>query len=252
MELKIVAITQARVGSSRLPAKVLKDVNGKSLLQLHLERIKKSKLITEFIVATTNEEGSQEIIKIAQSQNFKVYQGSLNYVLERFYFAVKDIAADYVVRLTSDCPLIDSEIIDSVIKTCIDGKYDYVSNTLEPTFPDGLDVEVFTMKALEQAYENASLPSEKEHVTPYIWKNSAFFNKTLFNSFCFKNSQNYSAIRLTVDEQSDLEFIIELTKKVGFYNNWLDYVQYLQSYKLHPENAHLIRNQGYIKSIKND
>ena len=136
--MKVLAITQARYGSTRLPAKILKEVNGVTLLEIHLRRILQSKMITKLKVATTDEEGSKYIIDICNKVGVEYHQGSVDDVLDRFYQTAKPENPDYVVRVTSDCPLIDPAIIDQVIKTCIDGDYDYASNTLIPTYPDGM------------------------------------------------------------------------------------------------------------------
>ncbi|MCA2770972.1 MAG: glycosyltransferase family protein, partial [Microcystis sp. M122S2] len=169
---KIVAITQARYNSSRLPGKVLLKIGDKTLLQIHLERILKSKKIETIILATTFEQQSDQLIGIARFLNVASFQGSTENVLDRFYKSAKDHKPDYVVRLTSDCPLVDSAIIDQVVEKCISGRYDYCSNTLNPTFPDGMDVEVMKFSALEEAWHNAIKISDKEHVTPFIWSNS--------------------------------------------------------------------------------
>src|SRR6185295_7583993 len=133
--MKIIAITQARFGSSRLPGKILKEIKGKSLLQIHLERAQRSKLIDRLIVATTEEPESEVIFSIADKLKLKSYKGSLNDVLDRYYQVAKNENPDYVVRITSDCPLIDAAVMDKVIEKCISGQYDYCSNTLIPTFP---------------------------------------------------------------------------------------------------------------------
>ena len=137
--MKILAITQARYGSTRLPAKILKEVNGVTLLEIHLRRILQSKMITKLKVATTDEEGSKYIIDICNKVGVEYHQGSVDDVLDRFYQTALPEKPDYVVRVTSDCPLIDPAIIDQIIKTCIDGGYDYASNTLIPTYPDGME-----------------------------------------------------------------------------------------------------------------
>lgn len=166
--MKIVAVTQARYSSTRLPAKVLKKVGDETLLDIHLQRVLKATKITTLVVATTIEDGSDEIVRVARRNGIECYRGSINDVLGRFYFAVKDMSPDYVVRVTSDCPLIDPHVIDHVITTCISAGCDYASNTLKPTYPDGIDTEVFRFSALERAYNEALLKSEREHVTPYI------------------------------------------------------------------------------------
>ena len=176
--MKIVIVTQARIGSSRLPGKVLKKVDDKhTLLSLHLERLKKSKLASSFVVATTKEEGAEEIITIAKAANMKSYQGSVDDVLDRFYQAVATENPDYVVRVTSDCPLIDAELLDKAIDKAVTEQLDYLM--LDENFPNGIDVEVISFKSLKEAWKNAKLPSEREHVTPYVRNNSTIKGKKI-------------------------------------------------------------------------
>lgn len=251
--MKIVAVTQARYGSTRLPAKVLKRVGGETLLDIHLHRILKSSKISSLIVATTVEAGSDEIVRIAKRNGVGCYRGSVNDVLERFYFAVKDLCPDYVVRLTSDCPLIDPQVIDYVITTCITTGCDYASNTLKPTYPDGMDAEVFRFSALEKAYYEAALKSEREHVTPYIKKNSSFNGGSLFTSINVESVIDYSGYRITVDTQEDFEVIKRLLENVGKEADWMEYIKYLDSNKdIKVLNGDHKRDEGYIKSLLND
>lgn len=251
--MKILAITQARYGSSRLPAKILKEVNGKSLLEIHLSRILKSKLITKLKVATTNEDGAQVIIDIAKKLNVDSYQGSINDVLRRFYETAKTESPDYVVRLTSDCPLIDSDVIDNVIESCIISECDYASNTLFPTYPDGVDVEVFKFSALEKAYFDSDIKSDREHVTPYIWRNSSYKGGNLFNSINVENAIDYSSIRVTVDTIEDFNLVKELIENLGTDKSFTEYVDFLQrNKKLIKINSKYARNEGFEKSLLND
>jgi spore coat polysaccharide biosynthesis protein SpsF (cytidylyltransferase family) len=251
--MKIIAITQARYGSTRLPAKILKKVGNKTLLEIHLERILNSKRISKLIVATTNEEGASNITNIAQKLNLDFYKGSINDVLDRFYNAAVNENPDFVVRITSDCPLIDSILMDEIIDVCLKGDYDYVSNTIEPTFPDGTDVEVFKFSALKRAFTEADLKSDREHVTPYIWKNSTAKGGFLFKSLNFSNQIDYSNYRITVDTIEDFNLIEKLILKLGFDKSWKDYIDYLE---INPEllkiNLQNKRNEGYQKSLLND
>lgn len=251
--MKILAITQARIGSTRLPEKILKTINGVSLLEMHLTRIQQSKLISKLKVATTIETDSNKIVSVCQKLGIEVHKGSLNNVLDRFYETALPEGPDWVVRLTSDCPLIDALEIDKVIQFAIDKDLDYASNTLTPTFPDGIDVEVFKFSALEKAWKEAKIKSELEHVTPYIWKNSTYKGGDLFKSDCVMNSIDYSAIRLTVDNIEDFQVIEALVKSIGTSKPWMEYVELLEK---HPEikkiNNHLSRNEGYEKSINKD
>lgn len=251
--MKIIAVTQARYGSTRLPAKVLKTVGNETLLDIHLQRILRSAKITSLVVATTTEEGSDEIVSIAQRNGVECYRGSVNDVLERFYFAIKDMHPDYVVRVTSDCPLIDSKVIDYVITTCISTGCDYASNTLKPTYPDGIDTEVFRFSALEKAYNEALLKSEREHVTPYIKKNSSFNGGSLFTSVNVEASTDCSEYRITVDTQEDFMVVKELLEKVGKEADWEDYIKYLDSNQnIRDLNNSYTRDEGYIKSLLSD
>lgn len=252
-QMKILAITQARYGSTRLPAKILKEVNGKTLLELHLERILQSKLISKLKVATTTEEGAEYIVEISKKLNVETYQGSINDVLKRFYFAAKDEQPDYVVRLTSDCPLIDAQVIDKVIENCLESGSDYASNTLLPTYPDGVDVEVFKFSALEKAYYEADLKSDREHVTPYIWRNSTFKGQTMFKSINVENEVDLSKHRITVDTIEDFLLIKALIENLGTDKSFVTYINYLESYpELKELNNLHVRNEGYDKSLLND
>lgn len=251
--IKVLAITQARIGSTRLSEKIIKTINGKSLLEIHLKRIQKSKLITKIKVATTIEPDAGKIEAIAAKLGIEVYKGSVDNVLERFYETAAMEKPDWVVRLTSDCPLIDPVEIDKVIQLAVDNDLDYVSNTLQPTFPDGLDTEVFKFSVLVQALKEAKHKSELEHVTPYIWKNSSFKGGTLFKSDCVMFQGDYSKVRLTVDTAEDFEVIKKLVELLGTDKSWIVYVKALQD---HPEiqriNNRFARNEGYAKSIQQD
>jgi glutamate-1-semialdehyde aminotransferase/spore coat polysaccharide biosynthesis protein SpsF (cytidylyltransferase family) len=251
--MKIVAVTQARYGSSRLPGKVLKEVDGKTLLSIHLKRVLASEKIDKLIVATTTEPEAKQIEQIALENHCGVYQGMLDDVLDRYYNAVKEEQPDYVVRITSDCPLIDATIIDKVIEYCIEHQLDYCSNTLEPSFPDGMDVEVFRYSALEKAWQEAGLQSDREHVTPYIWRNSTARGETVFKSCNYSSKEDYSTIRLTVDTPNDLELINQLILALGDAASWQDYVQYLNKNKhLLAINNNSQRNEGFMKSLQHD
>jgi spore coat polysaccharide biosynthesis protein SpsF len=251
--MKVIAITQARFGSTRLPGKILLQIEGKSLLHIHLERANQSKRIDKLIVASTFEPESDRIEEVAQECGCEVYRGSLTDVLDRFYQAAEREQPDYVVRLTSDCPLIDTSIIDSIIGQCLDAGLDYCSNTLNPGYPDGMDVEVFRYSALEKAWKEAQLPSDREHVTSYIWRNSTAKGESLFQSQNFSSPKDYSKLRLTIDEASDFVVISDLISALGIQRGWLEYSKYLDE---HPEifnkNAHIKRNEGLMKSIEKD
>jgi len=251
--MKIVAVTQARTGSTRLPEKVLKMVDGISLLELHLRRVSGSKMINELIVATTVNPEDDPIIHIAGNLGLRSYRGSVNDVLDRFYQALQGSAADFVVRLTSDCPLIDPQLVDKVIQRCIDQGLDYCSNVLDPHYPDGQDVEVFRFSALEKAWKEATLTSEREHVTPFIWKNSSYKGGSLFKSDNFQENYSFGHLRMTVDEQKDLDVIRKVIETLGIDRSWLEYANYLESNEgVKKLNETITRNEGYNKSISKE
>jgi spore coat polysaccharide biosynthesis protein SpsF len=205
------------------------------------------------VIATTNENDSDKIVKIGNDLNVKSYKGSVSNVLKRIYKISLIEQPKWIVRLTSDCPLIDPELIDRIINYALKNDFDYASNTLKPTYPDGLDVEVFKFSALEDAFKNAKLKSDFEHVTPYIWRNSSFFCKTKFISGSFECKNDNSKYRLTVDYIEDFELISELIKQLGDDLRWQLYVDFLKSNKfLMKINENILRNDGYINSIEND
>lgn len=252
MELKTILITQARTGSTRLPGKVLKEIGGRSLLQIHLDRLKKCKNISEIIVATTVNEEDNVIFDKATEWGYTASRGSESDVLDRFYQAVKDKNPEWIVRVTSDCPLIDPILVDEVITFAQENDKDYGANILVENFPDGQDIEVFKFSALEKAWKDANLQSEREHVTPYIRNNSDYKGGTLFSAVNYPCESNFSKIRMTVDESKDFDLIEILIDKLGVEKSWLEYTNYIIDNDLDKVNDQIIRNEGLLKSLKND
>jgi spore coat polysaccharide biosynthesis protein SpsF (cytidylyltransferase family) len=164
----IVAIIQARMGSSRLPGKTIADVAGRPLLLHVVERTQRARRVDKVVVATTDRSSDDPIADLCQREGIQCFRGSEDDVLDRFYRTAQAHGADVVVRITADCPLIDAAVIDKVIARFQAGDCDYVSNILRYTYPDGLDTEVFSFAALERAWREAKKPSEREHVTPYL------------------------------------------------------------------------------------
>jgi spore coat polysaccharide biosynthesis protein SpsF len=248
--MRIIAVTQARLGSTRLPGKVMKKIGDSTLLELHIQRILKSKRIDQLVVATTTNPEDSVITEIANKCNVPFYCGSVDDVLDRFYQSLKGLKPDYVVRLTSDCPLIDADLIDKVIDYAMKQKLDYCSNTFESKYPDGQDIEVFKYSALERAWQEAKLLSEREHVTPYIWKNSTYKEGSLFTSNNFCEEYEYGHLRMTVDEKADFDVISRIIEKLGKEKTWLEYAQYLdQNNEIKKVNQDIERNEGYTKSV---
>ncbi|PKP60159.1 MAG: acylneuraminate cytidylyltransferase [Candidatus Altiarchaeales archaeon HGW-Altiarchaeales-2] len=247
----IVAIIQARTSSTRLPGKVFLKLKGKLLIWHVFNRISYSKYINEFVLCTSTDKSDDELENFAKISGIKCFRGSLNNVLERFYFAAKKYQADIIVRVTADDPFKDPKVVDKAIKILMENDFDYVSNTIKPTYPEGLDIEVFTFEALEMAYKEAKLHSEKEHVTPYIWKNDKTFN------ICnFVNKNNISNLRFTLDYEEDFKLTEIIYDEL--YRDWnIFYLEDILNFlSKNPEitkiNSKFIRNEGYIKNIKEE
>ncbi|MFT8318214.1 MAG: glycosyltransferase family protein [Sporolactobacillus sp.] len=202
--MKIMAIIQARMGSTRLPGKVLKQVLGRPLLAYQIERVNRSKWIDECMVATTDQIIDDPIVSLCQAMAIPYYRGSEDDVLKRYEEAARQAKADVVIRLTGDCPLIDSHSIDQVVAEYLlhDHALQYVSNTLNRTFPRGMDTEVFSYRALKEADEKAESKADREHVTRYIVNHPEYF--TLLNVARPINASRY---RLTIDTSEDYELI---------------------------------------------
>ena len=232
----------------------MKKVGGISLLKVHINRIKKSKKSDAIMVATTTNKEDDIICEEANQLNVNCYRGSEHDVLDRFYKSVSHIKPDYIVRLTSDCPLIDWNLIDFIVDETIIHNCDYCSNTLIDSFPDGQDVEVINFKSLEKAWIEAKLPSEREHVTPYIKKNSNFHGKNIFKAKNIISDEIiYKDVRMTVDQIEDFEVISILVERLGLEDNWKNYAYlYHTDSSIKDKNSMITRNEGYIKSLKNE
>ena len=252
MEVKTILITQARSGSSRLPGKILKKINDESLLEIHLKRLNKCNNVSKIIVATTDKPEDKVIYDYAINRGFDSFRGSESDVLDRFYQAVRNEKPDWIVRVTSDCPLIDPILVDKLISFAHDNNVDYCSNTLVEKYPDGQDIEVFKFSALELAWKNATLLSDREHVTPYIRNNSDFKGASIFKALNYPSASNYSKIRMTVDEPRDFDLIKVLINNLGTDKTWLEYTNHIIKNNLNKINNSITRNEGLLKSIKND
>ena len=247
--MRVVAIIQARSGSTRLPGKVLADVHGKALLRRVIERVKAIRNVDGVVIATTDAPADHAIEEIAQREQVAVFRGSESDVLDRYYHAAVRNRADVIARVTADCPLLDPEVAARVIDHFLRGAFDYVSNVDPPTFPDGLDTEVFTMKALGESWREAHLNSDREHVTPFIRS-----RKDRFSQGNVENPANLSHLRWTVDEADDLEFIRQVYARMGKDLFGLDEVMNLLQREpaLMAINHRHERNEGYKRSIANE
>ena len=191
MELKkrVLAVVQARYNSQRFPGKVVKKINNRTILEILIKRLSKSKHISKIVVACSKNRNDKKIINICKKLGIKYFSGSENDVLDRFYNVAKKYKASNILRITGDCPLIDFQIVDEVISNFFLKDVDYASNTNPPTFPDGLDVEIFKFSALKKAFKESINFSEREHVTPFIRNNKKF------KKFNLHNYKDYSSIR---------------------------------------------------------
>jgi len=208
--MKTVAIIQARMNSTRLPNKVLMDLGGKTVLARVVRRLQRARLIEEIVVATTNSAADDSIVRECQSLAVRFFRGEESDVLDRYYQAAQWMGADGIVRVTSDCPLIDPDTTDSTIHAFLERRPDYASNALQRTFPRGLDTEVITWEALTRAWEGAWLPYQRAHVTPYIYE-----NPDRFDILEVKADTDYSSHRWTLDTAEDLSFIRAVYDRVG-------------------------------------
>ena len=237
----IYAIVQARMKSTRLPGKVLKMVNGKPLIEILLYRLSQSKKIDKIVIATSENKENDILTETVEKLGFDIFRGSEDDVLSRYYHAAKPLEPTAVVRITGDCPIIDPQLVDEIIGLYQENNVDYASNAEPPTFPDGLDTEVFSFTALEMAYNNAEEPFEREHVTPFIRTNGQFKRAN------YSNKTDFSGERWTVDEPEDFEVIENVIKH--FAPNldfpWKDVLELNQA---HPEyfeaNKNIRRNEG--------
>jgi len=250
--LKTILITQARTGSTRLPGKVLLKINGTELLKIHLDRLSLCKSVDKIIVATTINDEDNAISSLCKQWNVLYSKGSENDVLDRYYQAAKDHQPKWVIRVTSDCPLIDPKLVDAVVECAQTNDVDYCSNGLIENFPDGQDVEVFKFSALERAWNEAKLKSEREHVTPYLRNHSNVNGGDLFKAVNFPCAYPLNHIRMTVDEGKDFELVKKLVEDLGVGETWLTYTNYMIENKLTQINDNIIRNEGLLKSLKND
>ena len=247
----ILAILQARFSSSRLPGKVLKSILGKPMLLHQIERIQNSKRIDKLVVATSIEKSDNVIEEICLDNDIEVFRGSLDNVLDRFYQRAKLYNPEHIVRLTGDCPLVDWQAIDQTIQYHVKGKYDYVNNRSKPAFPDGLDVEVITYSTLKNAFNNAILPSEKEHVTYYVRQ-----RKDKFKLGYFYSTKDLSHMRWTVDESEDFILVEKIYKNLYKNNPKFSMKDVLELLNNKPEllkiNSHIGASEGMKKSLKED
>jgi spore coat polysaccharide biosynthesis protein SpsF len=250
--MSVIAIIQARMGATRLPGKVLADIAGTTLLERVIQRVAATRGLDGVLLATTDQSQDDELEDFVTSRDLcPVYRGSMHDVLDRYYQCARRFGADVVVRVTADDPLKDSTILERAIAQLhARADLDYCSNTLEPTYPEGLDIEAFRFIALERAWREARLPSEREHVTPYIWT-----HPELFRVENFRFERDLSSWRWTVDKPSDLEFMRAV---FGHFASepLVSFRKVIEWLELNPQirelNTGTLRNEGYLRSIASE
>jgi glutamate-1-semialdehyde aminotransferase/spore coat polysaccharide biosynthesis protein SpsF (cytidylyltransferase family) len=247
---KIVAVVQARMGSSRFPGKVLADIEGRPILWHVVERVRRSRNLEFVTVATSTNERDDAIAAFCAEAGIECFRGSEGDVLDRFYQAAKKYEADAIVRITADCPLIDPEVVDKVVEAYLQNGYDYATNTLRSMYPDGLDVEVFSFSALEAAWCGAKLASDREHVTSYFRNTGRFRLADVSND----GDPAIGRLRWTVDHPDDLEFVRAVYARMRSFNgHGFGYRDVLRLLSEEPNltalNDGTIRNEGYYRSL---
>lgn len=250
--MTVLAILQARVTSTRLPNKVLAPILGQPMLTRQIERLRRATTLDKLVVATSDDVSDDPLAALCAAIGVPCHRGSLNDVLARFQGACTAFGpADHIVRLTGDCPLADPAVIDAVVRHHLASGADYTANAIEPTWPDGLDVEVMRAAVLQRAFDEARLPSEREHVTPYIHK-----HPERFRIEHVKGDRDLSTLRWTVDEPADLAFVTEIYAALYPNNPDFDTAAILALIEQRPElaklNGQFLRNEGYAKSLAAD
>ncbi len=247
----ILAILQARVSSTRLPGKVLKPILGQPMLLQQIGRVRRATRIDRLVVATSLDIFDDPIEQLCRENNLECFRGSLEDVLDRLYQAAKPFRPDHVVRLTGDCPLSDPDLIDQIVEYHLKNQFDYTSNAIQPTYPDGLDMEIFRFSCLETAWKEAVLPSQREHVTPFIHQ-----QPDRFKIGHFKGPVDLSMLRWTVDEPADFDLVTRIYEAIYPGNpnfTTADILAFLdRNPALKTVNTHHERNEGLQKSLRAD
>lgn len=243
----ILGILQARTSSSRLPRKVMLPLAGAPMLQRQIERVLRARRIDRLVVATSDRPEDDCVAELADTAGVESFRGSLDDVLDRFYQAARRHRPAHVVRLTADCPLADWQVLDGCIDFGLTGGFDYASNSLRPTWPDGLDAEVMTFAALEAAWREADQPMFREHVTMFLYA-----HPERFRLGSFENEVDQSGMRWTVDHPADYEFVRAVYERLYASNpafTTADIHRLLQAEPALAElNAGIRRNEGVVTS----
>lgn len=239
--MKTVAVVQARMGSTRLPHKVMKEIEGQPMMALLLQRLSRAREVDQIVVATSTHSSNDELQELVNALGYECHRGSENDVLDRYCEAARQYGADIIVRITGDCPLVDPALVDEAVRRFKEAGVAYFSNVDPPTYPDGLDIEVFDRAVLEEAAREATDPSDREHVTPWLRRADTVRRAAM------THIEDLSALRWTVDEAEDLEVIRRVFRHFSP-NIHFSWDSVLQLQRMQPKefvgNAHLVRNEG--------
>ena len=252
--MKTIAIVQARLGSTRLPGKVLFEIAGRTMIGLMLERLKRSRSLDEIVLATGEGTENDALSGVVSLLECSVFRGPEEDVLARYAMAAEAHGADIIVRLTGDCPLMDPDIVDQLVRLRSEELLDFCTNVLPPTWPDGLDVAVFTRKVLDAAFREAKRSSDREHVVPWMWRQSSLQGGTRLKAKNVKAPHDLSHHRWTIDEAPDYMFLRALAAELGSQGlvkvGFKDILRILQR---KPEllniNRDIVRDAGYAESL---
>ena len=249
---KFDVIIQARMGSTRLPGKVLKNYKSKNLLNVLVNRLNKSQNIQKIIICTTKLKQDERIVRFCKKNNINFFRGENQDVLSRYYFAAKKFQSKIIIRITSDCPFIDFRILDKMIKKFKNNNIDYYANSypLPTKFPDGMDIEIFKFSTLKKTFKNAKLPSEREHVTPFMFNSKIFKCRKLdlyknFSKyrFCVDFKEDFLLFKKIIDHYKNNVYNLSMYELIKFVQRNKKYIQYQKKIK---------RNSGWNKSLKAD
>ena len=247
---KITVIIEARTNSSRLPNKVIAKIEDKPMIFYVINRTKKIKSVEQVVLATTKEKNDQALLEIAEENGIIGFEGDTNDVLNRDYQCALKVSADPIIRITGDCPLLDPNVVENMLQFFLKNNYDYVSNRITPTYPDGLDAEIYSFETLQKTAQKAKWSSERELVTTYITKNPKNFK--IFN---YEQKTDLSNLRWAIDQKEDLKFVREVYSKMKPKTDF-SMTEMLELISKNPYlseiNNGIMRNEGHLKIYEND
>lgn len=255
--MKTVAIVQARIGSTRLPGKVLYELAGMPMIQLVLSRLDRAARIDRIVLATGEGAANDGLAGVVSDAGYQVVRGPEEDVLRRYLIAAEEAGADIVLRVTGDCPFVDPTVLDALLDLRDQNELDYATNVKPETWPDGLDASVFTMETLRCADSEAKLLSEREHVVPWMWKQSSLEGGTRLKALNMAAPEDMSALRWTVDDAADYHLARAMVATLGNSGavsaGWRDVRSAFEAQSSETRaNQASPRDEGYLKSLQRD